>query len=211
MFYKYILTTFTLTLAFFQTIAQTDTVQFQTKYGDFDVVLYDFTPHHKALFLEQIADNKYKKALFNRIVKDFVVQGGEHDEAIAALEAKQGYQQPRLAPEFNEKAFHKIGALGAGRDNNTTKASFENQIYFVVGKPYTVAELDSLLLKHSKNISPERRQYYLKNGGLPRLDNDYTVFGEITNGLDVILRISQLAVDKQHYPIKKVRFKVKRK
>lgn len=191
------------------TYSQSINILFQTNYGNFKVMLYDFTPHHRDMFVAAIKKGDYKDALFNRIIKDFVVQGGEHDEDIAAQETKQGYLFPRLNPEFDNRAYHKIGALGAGRDDNTNKASFLNQIYFVVGKPYSPAEFDSIALKYNKQFTPETRTYYLRNGGQPRLDGDYTVFGEVIEGLDVLIKISNLTVDKKHYPIKKLHFTVR--
>jgi cyclophilin family peptidyl-prolyl cis-trans isomerase len=189
--------------------AQSTRVLFKTDYGKFIVMLYDFTPVHKQLFLQHIKNGTYRNALINRIVKDFVVQGGEHDIAIASKEKAQGYLEPRIPPEFDERAYHKIGALGAGRDDNPQKASFINQIYFVVGKKYSEEAFDSLAHKYNKTFTPERRAYYIQHGGLPRLDDDYTVFGEIVEGMDVLMKISQLPVDAQHFPLKKVKFKVK--
>lgn len=189
--------------------AQSTIVLFKTDYGNFKVMLYDYTPIHKSIFLKEVKKGTYKKALFNRIINDFVVQGGEHDLDIAAKEKAQGYLEPRVAPELDDRAFHKIGALGAGRDDNPQKASFINQIYFVVGKAYTEASFDSMAVKYKKQFTPERSAYYIQNGGLPRLDGDYTVFGEVVAGLDVIMKLSQLPVDAQHFPLQKVKFKVK--
>jgi len=188
---------------------QSKKIMFRTAYGDIKVVLYDFTPKHRDLIIEAIDDSVYQDALFNRIIKDFVVQGGEHDYDIEMREkANPDAVKPRLAPEFDPRAFHKLGALGAGRDDNPQKASFLNQLYFVVGKPVTNEELDKLALKKNITFTKEQREAYLKNGGLPRLDHDYTVFGEIYDGLDVIMKISQLATDKMDYPVEPVHFQL---
>ena len=107
--------------------AQTYTLKFKTNYGKFDVMLYDFTPKHRDLILNEINKGTYTNTQFNRVVKDFVIQGGELDDPILAREAEHPEQKPiRLAPEFNPKAFHKMGALGAGRDENKEKASYLN-------------------------------------------------------------------------------------
>lgn len=196
---------------FFVTVAksQTHRLLFQTDYGNFKVVLYDYTPAHRDLILTAIQDKVYQDALFNRIIADFVVQGGEHDVDIEKREAADPKQQkPRLAAEFDTRAFHKVGALGAGRDGNIEKASFLNQIYFVVGKKITAKELDDLEVKKKIKYTPEQRATYLKIGGQPRLDHDFTVFGEIYEGLDVILKISKVKTDKQDYPLKQVRFEL---
>lgn len=189
--------------------AQSTVVRFHTDYGTFKVMLYDFTPEHRDLFLKEIAAGTYRKALFNRIVSGFVVQGGEYDDDILKREQRHGRTEGRLAPEFDDRAFHKIGALGAGRDENPEKASFFRQIYFVTGSHYREGEFDSMTVKYHKTFLPERRQYYLDHGGQARLDGDYTVFGEVVEGLDVLLRISRLPVTKPyHFPKKRVKFRV---
>ncbi|KAF5308682.1 hypothetical protein FQR65_LT18006 [Abscondita terminalis] len=93
--------------------------------------------------------------------------GGELDEDILSEEAKSPSKPPvRLAPEFDTRAFHKIGALGAGRDDNPTKSSFLNQLYFVVGKKVTVQDLEHWRRKKGIYIDKEQRERnYLKNGG----------------------------------------------
>lgn len=188
---------------------QTHRLLFHTTYGDFKVVLYDFTPKHRDLILKAIDDQVYKDALFNRIISNFVVQGGEHDIDIEQREAQDpSNRKPRLAPEFDDRAYHKIGALGAGRDSNTEKASFLNQIYFVVGKPVSAHDLNQLEEKKGIKYSNEQRSDYLKSGGQPRLDHDFTVFGEIYDGLDVILKISKVKTDAKDYPLQEVRFEL---
>lgn len=196
---------------FFITVAKSQTHQllFKTEYGNFKVLLYDYTPAHRDLILNAIQTKVYKDALFNRIISDFVVQGGEHDIDIEKREAADSAKQkPRLAAEFDQRAFHKIGALGAGRDGNIEKASFLNQIYFVVGKKITAKELDDLEMKKNIKYTSEQRAAYLKIGGQPRLDHDFTVFGEVYEGLDVILKISKVKTDSQDYPVQPVHFEL---
>ena len=189
--------------------AQSKRILFKTEFGQFKVVLYDFTPHHRDLMLRSIQDTVYQNALFNRIIENFVVQGGEHDIDIEKREAADPtHRKPRLAAEFDDRAFHKMGALGAGRDANPEKASFLNQIYFVVGKKVAAADLDSLEIKKGLKYSNEQRKEYLAHGGQPRLDHDFTVFGEIYQGLDVILKISRVKTDKQDFPLTKVTFRI---
>lgn len=191
------------------TNAQSKRLLFKTAFGEFKVVLYDFTPNHRDLMLKSIKDSVYQGALFNRIIENFVVQGGEHDIDIEKKEAADPqHRKPRLAAEFDQRAFHKMGALGAGRDGNPEKASFLNQIYFVVGKKISSAELDGLEIKKGIKYSKEQRVEYLLRGGQPRLDQDFTVFGEIYQGLDVILKISRLKTDQQDFPLEKVPFSI---
>lgn len=189
--------------------AQSKRLLFKTAFGEFKVVLYDFTPHHRELMLKSIKDSVYKDALFNRIIENFVVQGGEHDIDIEKREAADSlHRKPRLAAEFDQRAFHKMGALGAGRDGNPEKSSFLNQIYFVVGKKISSADLDGLEAKKGIKYTEEQRKEYLAHGGQPRLDHDFTVFGEIYQGLNVILKISRVKTDKQDFPLTKVPFSI---
>lgn len=193
------------------TKAQTNKIEFTTSYGSFKVVLYDFTPAHRDLILSSLENNLYKDALFNRIIEGFVIQGGDHDIDIEKYEATHPeYGKPRLAAEFDDRAFHKIGALGAGRDANEEKASFLKQIYFVVGSAVTPAQLDSLeKIKHIK-FTERQRETYLRIGGQPRLDKDFTVFGEVYEGLNVLLEISRIKTNAQDFPLKVVPFTFKR-
>src|SRR5690606_40267668 len=90
-------------------IAQSRKIALKTDYGTIKVLLYDFTPKHRDLMLQSIEDSVYQGALFNRIIENFVVQGGEHDIDIAKREAANPTgQKPRLAGEFDSRAFHKI-------------------------------------------------------------------------------------------------------
>lgn len=189
--------------------AQTNQLLFETSYGNFKVVLYDFTPKHRDLILNAIKDEVYQQVFFNRIIENFVVQGGEHDNDIAMREANLPLENRiRLAPEFDERAFHKLGALGAGRDENVDKASFLNQIYFVVGKPVNLSDLEKVENQKNRKFSEQQIHTYLTQGGLPRLDYDYTVFGEVIEGLDILLRISKVAVGNEDYPIDDVKFRI---
>ena len=192
-----------------QFFGQSHKLQFKTTHGSFKVMLYDFTPKHQKLILDAIKDDVYKDALFNRVIENFVVQGGEHDDDIANREkdlpANEHY---RLPAEFDSRAFHKMGALGAGRDDNPQKASFLNQIYFVVGKPVSQADLDNIEQKKNIKFTKEQHEIYLSKGGLPRLDGDYTVFGEVYEGLDVLLKISKLKTSEKDAPLQPVSFEV---
>lgn len=189
--------------------AQSHKLQFKTTHGTFKVVLYDFTPKHQQLILNAIKENVYKEALFNRIIENFVVQGGEHDDDIAQREKDLPVSEHyRLAAEFDSRAFHKMGALGAGRDDNPKKASFLNQIYFVVGKSVTETDLEKIEQKKGIKFTKEQRETYLSKGGLPRLDGDYTVFGEVYEGLDVLLEISKLKTNEKNAPLQPVSFEI---
>lgn len=202
---------FILVFVFFygQLMAQSNKLLFKTTEGNFKVLLYDYTPKHKQLMLQAIKDSVYKDVLFNRIIKNFVVQGGEHDDVIAEYEKELSKdERRRLLPEFNKRAFHKLGALGAGRDENEDKASFLTQIYFVVGKPVSKNELNTLEKIKGKKFTRKQRKTYLLIGGQPRLDGDYTVFGEVYEGLNVLLEISKAQTNNNNYPLKDISFEI---
>lgn len=188
-------------------IAQSDTILVKTNYGNFKAVLYDYTPQHRDLLLDAIRRGVYTEAQFNRVIAGFVTQGGELDEDILAGEALEPAKvAPRLAPEFDDRAFHKVGALGAGRDDNPSKSSYLNQLYFVVGKPVTEADLRVLEQAKGVKYTDQQRAVYLSQGGQPRLDKDYTVFGEVIEGLDVLIKMSKVATNANDKPLEKVLF-----
>ena len=191
-------------------LAQSHKLLFSTPYGSFKVVLYDFTPNHQKMFLKALSQDVYKEAFFNRVIKNFVVQGGMHDEEIAQLEKEiPKNERKRLPFEFNQRAYHKLGAMGAGRDNNPNKGSFFNQVYFVVGDKVTSEDLVAAEQKNGFRYNNLQRETYLTKGGLPRLDGDYTVFGEVYEGLDVLIKISQLPTNKKDVPVNSIPFEVK--
>lgn len=105
--------------------------------------------------------------------------------------------------------YHKKGALGAGRDDNPDKASYFNQIYFVAGKQQTDEQLDAVEEKKKIKMAEQQRALYKKTGGTPRLDGDYTVFGEITEGMEVADAINGVSTDKNDVPLTPVKFSIK--
>ncbi|SHL21948.1 peptidyl-prolyl cis-trans isomerase B (cyclophilin B) [Chitinophaga jiangningensis] len=189
--------------------AQSTLVKFTTNHGTFTVMLYDDTPKHRDMFLAEMKKGTYTQALFNRVIKEFVIQGGVLDDTTLLYEQQHPeLGAPRFPAEIKLNRYHKRGTLGAGRDNNPEKASFFNQIYFVVGKKYTEAQLTELEKKKGVIIPDEHKKVYESVGGIPRLDGDYTVFGEITKGYEVVEKISQLPTDKNDVPLTPVTFSV---
>ncbi|MEJ7559687.1 MAG: peptidylprolyl isomerase [Pedobacter sp.] len=187
--------------------AQRSYVEFSTTKGNIVIMLYDKTPKHKKMFLNEVRKGTYKQAQFNRVIKDFVSQAGELDEPILAEEKLHPEQTPlRLPAEIDSNLIHKRGALGAGRDDNPAKSSYFNQIYLVSGKVWTDEQLDELEKKTGRKMSSETREIYKTKGGIPRLDYDYTIFGEVVVGLDVAEQINKAQTDKQDVPIESIVF-----
>lgn len=187
--------------------AQTVFVRFVTNKGNITVMLYDETPAHRDMFLKTVKGGLYKNAEFNRVIKSFVSQGGELDDTILNREKNNPQLgAKRLPAEIKPRLFHKKGALGAGRDDNPDKASYFTQIYFVVGKKQTDAQLDVIEQKKNRKIPVEQRAIYKTIGGTPHLDQDYTVFGEIIEGMEVADSINSVATDKSDVPLTAVVF-----
>lgn len=190
--------------------AQSKFVRFVTNKGDIIVMLYDETPKHRDMFLNAIKTGQYKNAEFNRVIKYFVSQGGELDDTILNREKSHPELGAKRFPaEIKPALFHKKGALGAGRDDNPTKASYFTQIYLVTGKKQTDAQLDAVEQKQNRKIPAAQRAVYKTIGGIPRLDHDYTVFGEIVVGMEVSDAINAVATDKNDVPLSPVIFNLK--
>jgi cyclophilin family peptidyl-prolyl cis-trans isomerase len=189
--------------------AQSTFVRFETNKGDFVVMLYDETPEHRDMFLRSVKKGHYKNAQFNRVIKDFVSQGGELDDTILNREKRQPKGLVlRFPAEIKPELFHKKGTLGAGRDDNPAKASYLSQLYLVAGKKQTDAQLDAIEQKKNRKIPAAQREVYKTTGGTPHLDGDYTLFGEITEGLEIADAINSIATDKNDVPLSPVVFNV---
>lgn len=187
--------------------AQSTFVRFVTNKGDITIMLYDETPKHRDMFLKGIKKGWYKNAEFNRVIKSFVSQGGELDDTILNREKRHPELGAKRFPaEIKPNLFHKKGALGAGRDDNPDKASYFTQIYLVVGKKQTDAQLDAIEQKKNRKILEAQRAIYKTIGGTPHLDQDYTVFGEIVEGMEVADAINAMATDKNDVPLSAVVF-----
>lgn len=142
----------------------------ETRLGEILFVLFDQTPHHKASFLKLASSHYWDTLTFNRVIKNYVAQGGCPD-------TPQGFggSPYLLAPEFNDSLKHVYGAVGAGRDDNPGQLSAGCQFYIVANKH-----------------------------GLPKLDNHYTVYGQVLKGMDVveaIVSVPRDSLDKPHTAI----------
>jgi cyclophilin family peptidyl-prolyl cis-trans isomerase len=189
--------------------AQSTFVRFETSKGDITVMLYDQTPKHREQFLTSIKEGLFTNVLFNRVIKSFVNQGGELDDTILNRnKLHPEFPIKRTHPEILHELYHKRGALGAGRDDNPEKSSFINQVYFVEGTKQTDVQLDVLEQKKGIKFSLAQRLVYKSIGGIPRLDNDYTVFGEIVDGLQVSENINSVLTDRNDLPLSPITFNV---
>jgi len=180
-------------------------VRISTDQGDIVIKLYNETPQHRDNFIKLVKEGYYDGSLFHRVIKEFMVQGGDPDSKTAKPGQRLGSGGPgyTVPAEFVPQYFHKKGAVAAARKGdaqNPLKASSGCQFYLVQGKTYTEAELDKMENGMGSNISPERRTAYSTIGGTPFLDDKYTVFGEIVEGLDIMDKIAATATDRSDRP-----------
>lgn len=203
------LLTFILCLAITGTFAQQQNqfVKIETAQGSCIIKLYNETPVHRDNFIKLVNAHYFDKTTFNRIVKGFVIQGGDPD-SLYDKGKKLKPEEKWIRPEFNDDLFHKRGALAMGRDDNKAKESFTTQIYIVDGKTYTDAQLDAIEKHYGTHIPEVQREVYRTIGGTPFLDHDYTVFGEIVNGMDFINKTTAVKVNKDGNPDKEVWMKI---
>jgi cyclophilin family peptidyl-prolyl cis-trans isomerase len=168
-------------------------VLLQTNAGDIVIRLSDSTPLHRDNFLKLVKVGFYDSVLFHRVIQNFMIQGGDPNSRRANSTEALGNGGPsyRIPAEFRTTLFHKKGVIAAARDNNPEKASSGSQFYIVQGKIFTDAGLDSLENSRLKRkIAPEQREVYKTIGGTPHLDQNYTVFGEVVKGLEVVDKIA---------------------
>jgi len=247
-----------LTVAALNGIAQKKdyVVTIHTRYGDMIALLYDETPKHKANFIKLAKEHYYDSLLFHRVIKDFMIQGGDPNSKKANPGTQLGAGGPgyTIDAEFNSTFYHEKGALSAARMNdqsNPTKASSGSQFYIVHGSKILADELkidrnklntsmmtflnnpahaslrDTLNQLYSsgnheqfqqkiteliprieketgtvinKNISTDKLNAYTTIGGAPHLDGEYTVFGKVIQGLDVLDKIASEQVDRNDRP-----------
>lgn len=171
-------------------------VLLQTNYGDIVVRLSDSTPLHRDNFLKLVKTHYYDSVLFHRVIKNFMIQGGDPESKHAKPGEPLGNGGPdyRVPAEFRTTLFHKKGVIAAARDNNPEKASSGSQFYIVQGKVFTDEGLDSVetFRLNGRKIPADHREVYKTVGGTPHLDQNYTVFGEVVKGLDVVDKIASV-------------------
>ncbi|WP_418884473.1 peptidylprolyl isomerase [Cognataquiflexum rubidum] len=146
----------------------------ETPKGNIYIKLFDETPKHKNSFIELAKAGYWDSLTFNRVIPNFVAQGGCPD-------TEAGFKDPEylLEPEFVKGITHIYGAVGAGRDDNPGKLSARCQFYIVQNKD-----------------------------GLHRLDNDYTVFGQVIKGMDIIDQIVYQKRDSKDEPVIPITLKI---
>ena len=178
-------------------------IELRTTEGIILLRLYDSTPLHRDNFLKLVKSGFYDSLLFHRVIPNFMIQAGDPNSKKAASGLPLGNGGPpyTVPAELRSSLFHKRGALAAARlgDNvNPERKSSSTQFYIVQGRVFTDKELDSVEIVRlgGRNLPPDHREYYKTVGGTPQLDGNYTVFGEVVGGMDVIDRIAATATSR---------------
>ncbi|WP_316810557.1 peptidylprolyl isomerase [Pedobacter heparinus] len=186
-------------------------VKIKTEMGECIIMLYNETPQHRDNFLKLAKKGMYNGSLFHRVIKGFMIQGGDPDSKTALSgtllgEGTVGYTIPA---EFRDSLFHKKGVLAAARDNNPEKASSGSQFYLVQGKIFTDPQLDEVENKRPGfKIPGWQREIYKNIGGTPHLDRNYTVYGEVVKGLELIDQVAVIKTDRNNRPLEDVKMTV---
>jgi peptidyl-prolyl cis-trans isomerase B (cyclophilin B) len=193
--------------------SKTAFVKIETDLGTMIAKLYNQTPLHKENFLKLVKDHFYDGLLFHRVIKDFMIQGGDPDSRNAQQGALlgEGGLKYTIPAEFDTALFHQKGALAMARegdDINPQTASSSTQFYIVEGKPVTDEQMDAWEKRFNITIPESHRKIYRAKGGAPFLDMNYTVFGQVIDGLDVIDKIASVPKDVNNRPLTDIKMNI---
>ncbi len=186
-------------------------VLISTEYGDMKVKLYDATPKHRDNFIKLVQQGFYDSLLFHRVIRNFMIQGGDplSKNAPPGMMLGSGDNGYTVPAEFVDSIFHRKGALCAARTENPEKASSGCQFYIVQGQVMTNEQLDKFEMQRGLKLSAKQREIMTTIGGSPHLDHNYTVYGQVIEGLDVIDKIAAVQTAPGDRPLKDVRMKMK--
>ncbi len=191
-------------------------IKLTTDSGIIILKLSDKTPLHRDNFVKLVKGHYFDGLLFHRVIKNFMIQGGDPNSKNAKPNILLGNGGPvyTIPAEFDSTLFHKKGALAAAREGdkvNPLKASSGSQFYIVQGKIFTDAGLDSVekFRLKGRKIPVWQREVYKTIGGAPHLDMNYTVFGEVETGLEVVDKIAAAVRDSNNRPLNDIRMKMR--
>ncbi len=186
-------------------------VLISTSMGDMVIKLYNATPQHRDNFLKLVNEKFYDSLLFHRVISGFMIQGGDPQSKTAAAGVMLGMGDVgyTIPAEFVDTLFHKKGALCAARTSNPQKASSGCQFYIVQGRVMTNDQVQMLESQRGIVLSAKQKEAYTTIGGTPQLDRDYTVYGEVIKGLEVLDKIASVKTAPGDRPVEDVRMKMK--
>lgn len=192
-------------------------VLLETTKGNIRIALYNETPQHRDNFIKLVKEGFYDGLLFHRVIDRFMIQTGDSASRHAAPGQMLGDspESYKISAEIRYPAlFHKRGAVAAARESdnvNPDRESSASQFYIVYGRRFNDSMLDDVQLRLDKNtggavkLTPEIREAYKRFGGTPHLDGQYTVFGEVTEGIDTVENIEWAETDKNDRPVEDIR------
>jgi cyclophilin family peptidyl-prolyl cis-trans isomerase len=190
-------------------------VELTTSLGTVKILLFDATPKHRDNFIKLVKEGFYNDLLFHRVIKGFMAQGGDPTSRGAAPNKALGFTGTSylIPAEFKNELIHVKGALAAARTGgpqNPEKESSGSQFYIVQGNLLNDNQLDQMEARSGVKYTVEQRALYKTYGGTPFLDHDYTVFGQVIEGLDVIDKMCAVKTAPGDRPVEdlKMTFKV---
>jgi len=190
-----------------QSNAQTYTIE--TNLGNIRVKLYENTPLHRENFEKAVEKQLYDSVLFHRIIRGFMIQSGDPTTKPDSYPDSLRHEPPYTVPaEFVPEYYHKKGALAAARVGdaaNPEKRSSPTQFYIVQGRTFSDEELNQIEENLHLQFSETQRGIYKTIGGTPFLDQNYTVFGEVIKGMEVVDAIASVPTGPRDFPLKEVR------
>ncbi len=192
--------------------ASVKNISLETEYGSISIRLFNEIPEYRDNFIKLANEGYYDNLLIHRVIRDFGIQTGAADTRNAKSDDIVGWKGPgyTIPAHIVKGLYHKRGAIGSPRlrdDTNQDKRSDGSQFYIVTGRKYLDNELDDIEKENGIKFSAEQREVYKNIGGAPHLDGLYTIFGEVTSGLEIADRISLFPVQGDFRPIKDIRLK----
>lgn len=186
-------------------------VRIETSMGNMVAEIFDSTPQHQDNFVKMVEQNYYDSLLFHRVIAGFMIQGGDPDSKNAPASKMLGSGGPghTIKAEFLDSLAHVKGALAAARTNNPQKRSSGSQFYIVQGRPVDDQALNNKEAQHGFRYPSHVRKMYLEMGGTPFLDQEYTVFGRVIEGLDVVDKIAAVPTNGANRPNEDVWMKIR--
>lgn len=189
-------------------------IELSTDYGTMLIKLYDATPRHRDNFMSLVRKGFYNDLLFHRVIKGFMIQGGDPDSRDATANTRLGSGGPgyTIPAEFVDTLVHVKGALAAARTGdqvNPERRSSGSQFYIVDGRQVSEQALQQVAAQNNLRYTEKNKEIYLRMGGTPFLDQNYTVFGQVISGLDVIDRIAAVQTAPGDRPREDVRMEMR--
>lgn len=182
-----------------------------TNMGNITLRLYNETPEYRDNFIRLVCDNFYDSLLIHRVLPNYLIQTGAADSKYAKSDDVVGWQGPgyKLPMHLVDGLYHHRGVVSASKlpsDHNTSNRSDGSQFFIVAGRTFTETELNEIERDYGKHFTSQQRQTYKNIGGAPYLDGDYTIFGEVINGMDIVDKIASVKLNGDR-PITDIRIK----